>query len=1021
MHKKKDFIYSIIELNKENKISYLKDALNIRKTKINLIKIHKKSNNLLKQIQDLKIIIIIHIILNVFHRISSKENFITLKINKAGEKIYVYSETSLIDCGNEPRAPTPKEVYINNVKQSIKAYHNFNQTNNIVKLVYPVYSALFTGFCMFSHCSNITEIDLSNFDTYLMTQWKNMFFNCKSLVSLSLAKLNVYNLNSEIYLNNFLVGCNSLKYLNLEGSYIDKPFFFDTIFKQLGNENLVICNTSVHFLENNLPSNLKCNIRYSCFSNNTETLGKQCFQNCSATNKTYNNYDICDRCGNNFYPMISLNYSSNDNQNIQCYYKPYESISVTENIIKTSRENMNEIFSENMIRTAENIIDNNIFNMCQYYHYIEENTNELFCTNNLSCPKNYPLLIKEHKECAKKCSKDSFKTKYYECIKINYEDYNNKTELVKFITNLCLNELDISDVNRGNDLEFCKDNLLVSLTTTYNQKNNLIENKNKTIIDLIECENKLISDKIIPNNSTLYIVKIDIEEKGMKIPKVEYEVYYTLNNSYFIKLDLSVCKNIKIDISTPVKINENIDKYNSSSDYHNNICSKTKSNKGADISLNDRHNLFVENNMTLCEEDCNLVEYNQTTERAKCSCLVKISLPLIEDIKFDKNKLLKSFTDINNIANIHFMKCYKEVFKLNNIKKNIGFYIYILLLILHLVSLFLFYFKFYSKLTNEIQLIIDSKKYMLDLNKNENKVKRKKKRKRKLNKAKKDENMFQNKRKNKNILLSTNNDNINNLNNITLNANNEIKESNIKNKQYYKYKEIMELNEIELNSLPYEKAIINDKRTFFQYYISLLKINHLLIFSFYYKKRDYNSQIIKIFLFFFFFSVHITINALFFNDGTMHEIFIDEGEFNFIYQLSQIIYSSLISAIVDILIKYLSLTEENILELKNEEDIIDFDIKHKELLNKFKIKFIMFFSITFVLLFLFMFYITCFCGIYLNTQKHLFADSIISFGLDLIYPFAKFLIPSSFRILALRAEKKDKKIMYKFSQLIQNI
>ena len=91
-----------------------------------------------------------------------------------------------------------------------------------------------------------------------------------------------------------------------------------------------------------------------------------------------------------------------------------------------------------------------------------------------------------------------------------------------------------------------------------------------------------------------------------------------------------------------------------------------------------------------------------------------------------------------------------------------------------------------------------------------------------------------------------------------------------------------------MNKLPYDKALVKDKRTFSQYYISLINANNAIFFSFYCESRDYNSQIIKIFLFFFFFALHITINALFFNDNTIHKIYIDEGEFNFIYQIPQI-------------------------------------------------------------------------------------------------------------------------------------
>ena len=86
----------------------------------------------------------------------------------------------------------------------------------------------------------------------------------------------------------------------------------------------------------------------------------------------------------------------------------------------------------------------------------------------------------------------------------------------------------------------------------------------------------------------------------MKIPKVEYEVYYPLNNiSNLTKLNLSSCKDTKIEISISVKINGSLDKYDPNSNYYNNICSKATSESGTDISLKDRKNEYVNNNMSL--------------------------------------------------------------------------------------------------------------------------------------------------------------------------------------------------------------------------------------------------------------------------------------------------------------------------------------------------------------------------------------------------------------------------------------
>ena len=125
--------------------------------------------------------------------------------------------------------------------------------------------------------------------------------------------------------------------------------------------------------------------------------------------------------------------------------------------------------------------------------------------------------------------------------------------------------------------------------------------------------------------------------------------------------------------------------------------SKTTSESGTDISLTDRKNQFKENNMSLCEEDCDLVEYNYTTEKAKCSCLIKINLPLIDEIKFDKDKLYKSFTDINNILNIKLIKCAKDVFNKKSLSKNYGFFIYIFIFLLFVYYFFILNITFLLK------------------------------------------------------------------------------------------------------------------------------------------------------------------------------------------------------------------------------------------------------------------------------------------------------------------------------------
>ena len=230
---------------------------------------------------------------------------------------------------------------------------------------------------------------------------------------------------------------------------------------------------------------------------------------------------------------------------------------------------------------------------------------------------------------------------------------------------------------------------------------------------------------------------------------------------------------------------------------------------------------------------------------------------------------------------------------------------------------------------------------------------------------------------------------------------------------------ILEIKDFEINSLEYEEAIILDKRNYFQYYISLLKYNHPLSFSFA-PFKDYNSRIIKIFLFFFSLSLDFTINTLFFNDDTMHKIYEDKGEYNFLYQIPQILYSTIISRAIDAIIRTLSLSQDNISELKQEKEIKDLDIKYKKIIRILKIKFILFFIIDFIVLLFFWYYITCFCGIFINTQIHLIKDSFLSLVLGFLYPFVLYLIPSLMRFCALKAENQNRKCLYKFSIFIEN-
>ena len=174
--------------------------------------------------------------------------------------------------------------------------------------------------------------------------------------------------------------------------------------------------------------------------------------------------------------------------------------------------------------------------------------------------------------------------------------------------------------------------MTVTLTSTKNQK---IDEKfgNVTTINLGNCEDKLKDTYNISYNESLYIKKIDVKEEGMMIPKIEYDVYYKLNQTNLVKLDLSYCSNSKIDISIPITITDNIDKYNANSGFYNDICYPSTSDDGTDVILKDRKSEFINNNLTICQDNCILSEYDSIINSVKCSCDVAKSSSLFENIK----------------------------------------------------------------------------------------------------------------------------------------------------------------------------------------------------------------------------------------------------------------------------------------------------------------------------------------------------------------------------------------------------
>ena len=814
----------------------------------------------------------------------------------------------------------------------------------------------------------------------------------------------------------------------------------DTIYYDLGNCRNECPNG--FFVDDEYNLTCKCTNNIECF---------YCDKN-----------DLCTKCNTEkgYYPK---NDEDNNTEYINCYKEPegyyllnekyYPCYSTCNNCTEEGNDVDNKCTQckEGYEFKSDFENDHNCYNICEFYYYFDENKN-YHCTETENCPTEFNKLIAEQKKCIKNDE-----------ITPTFEE-NNITEctIEEYIKNGCnltttisiqdiINSLRNSIINNDNkDLLSNINNNINIMTKKFENitfqiipldNQTINSNYNNSILDLGECES--ILKKIYGlENSSIILFKIDIQLQGYSTMDVEYELYHPYNYS---KLNLEYCKQETVDIHVPAFIDENeIYKYDPKSDYYNDLCFPYTNENGSDVTILDRKNEFVNNNLSLCDDDCEFKGYDSDNKKAICKCKIKYYIEELSNIDdIDSERFFKGWINIKNLINIKVIKCIKILGTKDGFLKNIGNFVLLSILILFIISAFYFYFKGFPKLKSEIDTLKNN--IISDLN-NENKkegeentnnkgleINEKEKKMsviniddklKKVNKPKRRKSKIKNKKKRNTQLIESKkklniiNIKFENKNNIKFNDQNSL-DKVINNNNEIKTKlenASKKLNDYELNSLDYKDAIELDKRTYLQYYWSLIKTKQLIVFTFYFNK-DYNSYIIKIELFLFAFALYLTVSALFFTDNTIHQIYEDAGIFNFIYNIPQIIYSTIISAVINIIVKSLSLSESKILELKKEKTEIKLNNKISEVIKSLKLKFILFYIISSIFLVFFLIYLSCFCAVYRNTQYHLIKNTLLSFALSLLYPFALNLIPIFIRIPAIKS--KNNECMYKISKIAQ--
>ena len=544
---------------------------------------------------------------------------------------------------------------------------------------------------LFKDCNSLKSLDLSGFDTSKVSDLSYMFCGCFSLPYLDIHTFNTSSANNMYYM---FYRCTSLKSLDLSHFYTKNIVNTASLFEN--------CHSLISLNLDNFDTKKVVDMRkmfYNCTS--LISLNLSSFDISSVTN-VENMFDNCNS-------LIFLNLISF--KEVYTYISnPFDKIS--NDLVYCINEEESPTISYALKVQG---LTNNCSDICfldTKRINVEERKCIFYCENSEICKY-------ENKDiCCDRCPEGT-KPKNNVCEEKSTDFISEKHEIINctsemFFKKICgtNNSSEQNDIinNIKKDIESQKINDLLSNVTNSNGKNNdLIIKERGTVyqitssnnqnnenyedlstIKLGECENKLKDKYHINKNQSLIIFKVEHNIPGILIPIISYEIYHPENKT---KLELDVCKDILVDLDIPVDINsDEIIKYDPDSEYYTDECFPYTTENGTDIIINDRIDEYNNNNMSLCEKNCEFNGYEENIKKAQCKCKTKSKVDNISEIDQNNDLLLENnFEKENSILNIVSMKCTYTLFSKKGIVRNIGHYILIVIIIFLLISIILFF------------------------------------------------------------------------------------------------------------------------------------------------------------------------------------------------------------------------------------------------------------------------------------------------------------------------------------------
>ena len=210
----------------------------------------------------------------------------------------------------------------------------------------------------------------------------------------------------------------------------------------------------------------------------------------------------------------------------------------------------------------------------------------------------------------------------------------------------------------------------------------------------------------------------------------------------------------------------------------------------------------------------------------------------------------------------------------------------------------------------------------------------------------------------------------------------------------------------------YEEALSEDKRKFGTAYKDIL-FKKQPILNIIFEDNKFRKRIMKIIIHLLTIDLYLVINGLFFSEDYIDEIYLSQKEekfFSFIPRsIDRIIYTSIVTVIVNFLINCILINEDKIkstlIREKNDITIMRGEIGNILFQMEKNIKF--FIVVNYLIMIFSWYYICCFNHVYYYTKTEWIKSSILILILEEIFPFLYALIIVTMRFLSLYCKSEQ--------------